>query len=201
MADAKSDISPALEKALTQIQAGDEKAAEETVLQAVRDADAAHGKGSIELARAYNDLGSVLLQLGRYGAAVEAFKGALRRAGSAEDPARADRLTYQTNLGLALQYSDKFDDAEKVLRENLDIRKTVYGPDHVGYAFGQETLADLLLRQKKANDALELLNPAVATFLKNRHPRDRARHRFASRGAASQRSGRRPLCEPRSTTR
>ena len=182
MADAKSDICPALEKALTLIQAGDEKAAEETVLQAVRDADAAHGKGSPELARAYNDLGSVLMQLGRYGAAVEAFKGACDGPMPAADPARSDRLTYQTNLGLALQFADKFDDAEKVLRENLEARKTVYGPDHVGYAFGQEQLADLLLRQKKANDALELLNPAVATFLKHRHPR--VAHAIAVRAEA-----------------
>src|SRR4051812_32462319 len=171
MADAKSDISPALEKELTLIQSGDEKQAEETVLQAVRDADAKHGAGSPELARAYHDLGSVLMQLGRYGAAVEAFKGACDGPVPTDPTARQDRLTYQTNLGLALQFADKFDDAEKVLRENLDARKEVYGPDHVGYAFGQEALADLLLRQKKANDALELLNPAVATFLKIRHPR------------------------------
>jgi tetratricopeptide (TPR) repeat protein len=171
MADAKSDISPALEKALTLIQSGDEKAAEETVLQAVRDADAQHGAGSPELARAYNDLGSVLMQLGRYGAAVEAFKGACDGPMPAADPARGDRLTYQTNLGLALQFDEKFDDAEKVLRENLEARKAAYGDDHVGTAFGQESLADLLLRRKQANDALELLNAAVATFLKNRHPR------------------------------
>ena len=62
MADAKSDISPSLEKALTLIQAGDEKGAEETVLQAVRDADSAHGKNSPALAQAYNELGSVLMQ-------------------------------------------------------------------------------------------------------------------------------------------
>lgn len=182
MADAASDISPALEKALTLIQGGDEKAAEETVIQAVRDADAAHGKGSAQLARAYNDLGSVLMQLGRYGAAVEAFAGACDGPVPTEDPARADRLTYQTNLGLAFQYADKFDDAEKVLRENLETRKTVYGPDHVGCAFGQEQLADLLLRQKKASDALELLNPAVATFLKQRHPR--VAHAIAVRAEA-----------------
>jgi tetratricopeptide (TPR) repeat protein len=171
MADAKSDISPALELALTHIQAGDEKKAEETVLQAVRDADAAHGAGSPQLARAYNDFGSLLMQLGRYGAAVEAFKGACDGPTPTDEPARSDRLTYQANLGLALQFAEKFEDAERVLRENLDARKSVYGPEHVGYAFGQEALADLLLRQKKANDALELLNPAVATFLKNRHPR------------------------------
>ena len=182
MADAKSDISPALEKALTFIQAGDEKAAEETALQAVRDADAAHGSGSPELARAYNDLGSVLMQLSRFGAAVEAFKGACDGPFPSEDPARTDRLTYQTNLGLAYQYAEKFDEAEKVLRENLETRQTVFGPEHVGYAFGQEQLADLLLRQKRANDALELLNPAVATFFKQRHPR--VAHAIALRAEA-----------------
>jgi tetratricopeptide (TPR) repeat protein len=171
MAEAASDISPALEKALTLIQTGDEKQAEETVFQAVRDAEAAHGAGSLPAARAYNDLGSVLMQLSRYGAAVEAFRGACDGPMPTEDPARTDRLTYRTNLGLALQFADQFDDAEKVIRENLDLRKEVYGPDHVGYAFGQETLADLLIRQKKANDALELLNEAVATFAKHRHPR------------------------------
>ena len=180
--DAKSDISPTLEKALTLIQTGDEKAAEETVLQAVRDAEAAHGAGSPILARAYNDLGSVLMQLDRYGAAVEAFKGACDGPAPTEDPARADRLTYETNLGLALQYADKFDDAEKVLRENLETRKSVYGEGQVGFAFGQEQLADLLLRNKQANDALELLNPAVATFLKHRHPR--IAHAIALRGEA-----------------
>src|SRR5437868_4658714 len=118
MADAKSDISPALEKALTLVRDGDEQAAEETALRAVRDADAAHGHGSPELARAYNDLGSVLMQLGRYGAAVEAFKGACDGPTPEADPDRADRLTYQNNLGLALQYADQFEEAEKVLREN-----------------------------------------------------------------------------------
>jgi tetratricopeptide (TPR) repeat protein len=171
MADAKSDISPALEKSLTLVRDGDEKAAEEAVLQAVRDADAAHGKGSPELARAYNDLGSVLMQLGRHRAAVEAFKGACDGPMPNADPARTDRLTFQANLGLALQYADQFDEAEKVLRENLRARQTVYGEEHVGYAFGEETLADLLLRQKRADDALELLVHAVATFLTYRHPR------------------------------
>src|SRR4051794_27553317 len=109
MAEATSDISPALEKALTLIQSGDEKQAEETALQAVRDAEAAHGAGSSQAARAYNDLGSVLMQLGRYGAAVEAFKGACDGPMPTEDPARADRLTYRTNLGLALQFDNHFD--------------------------------------------------------------------------------------------
>src|SRR4051812_22682043 len=110
MADATaSDISPALEQALTFIGSGDEKKAEELVLQAVRDADAAHGHGSPQLARAYNDLGSVLMQLGRYDAAAEAFKGACDGPVPDDETARKDRLTYQANLGLALQYIDKFD--------------------------------------------------------------------------------------------
>ncbi|HEX4592220.1 MAG TPA: tetratricopeptide repeat protein, partial [Gemmataceae bacterium] len=182
MTDAKSDISATLEKCLTLIQAGDEKAAEETALQAVRDADAAHGKGSPELARAYNDLGSILMQLGRYAAAVEAFKGACDGPMPAADPARSDRLTYQTNLGLALQFSEQFDEAEKVLRENLEARQAAFGPDHVSTAFGQESLADLLLRRKQANDALELLNSAVGTLLKQRHPR--VAHAIAMRAEA-----------------
>ncbi|HEY1379414.1 MAG TPA: tetratricopeptide repeat protein [Gemmataceae bacterium] len=182
MADAKSDLSPALEQALTLITAGDEKKAEETVIQAVRDAEAAHGAGSPQLARAYNDLGSVLMQLSRYEAAVEAFKGACDGPAPAEEPARSDRLFYRTNLGLALQFAGKFDEAEAVLRENLDARKEVYGPEHVGHAFGQESLADLLLRQKRAGDALELLNPAVTMFVKHRHPR--VAHAIALRAEA-----------------
>src|SRR4051812_17770314 len=117
MADVKSDITPTLEQALTHLQAGDEKKAEETVIQAVRDAEAAHGTGSPPLARAYNDLGSVLMQLGRSPAAVEAFKGAIDGPVPADEKDRQDRLTYRTNLGVALQYANQFDDAEKVLRE------------------------------------------------------------------------------------
>ena len=102
MADAKSDISAALEKALIQIRDGDEKAAEETVLQAVRDAEAAHGHGSPELAGAYNDLGSVLMQLGRYGAAVE--MPAISQARRAVTPRCIKNLAPATGSGAATRF-------------------------------------------------------------------------------------------------
>lgn len=182
MANPTSDLSATLEQALALIQSGDEKKAEEISLQAVRDSEAKFGAGSPESARAYHDLGSVLMQLGRYDAAAEAFRGACVGPVPNDETARRDRLTYRTNLGLALQYAGQADEAEKVLRENLEARKQEYGEDHVGYAFGLETLADLHLRQKRAADALPLLNEAVATLFKHRHPR--VAHTIALRAEA-----------------
>jgi tetratricopeptide (TPR) repeat protein len=171
MSNQNSETSPAMQEAMRLFQEGETVRAEETMLAAVAEAERRFGPRTPEYAAAQNELGTVLLNVGHYHRAVEAYREACAGPMPAEELALRDRLTFLMNLGLALQLAGELEEAEQVLREGLEGRRDHYGQDHPGYAFGLEPLASLLLRLGRAEGALKYADAAVQNFWRNGHPR------------------------------
>ncbi|WP_430786302.1 tetratricopeptide repeat protein [Actinoplanes sp. G11-F43] len=144
--------------------------AENVIRREVRAAADKYGTDSHQWASAQCDLGNILLSGDQISRAVDCFRAA------ADVPARdhesgKDRLTYRLNVGLALRMAGRFDEAEAELRQGLTERHDFYGPDHPGYAFGLEPLADLLRRAGKLDEARQVAEQAVANLWRNGHER------------------------------
>jgi tetratricopeptide (TPR) repeat protein len=189
MANQNSELSPSMQRAIELFKAGRTVEAEEVMVKAVRDAEQQFGPDDPRTATAFNELGTILLNVENFAGAVAAYRRACAGAMPADQQARRDRLTFLMNLGMALQYAQQPEEAEKVLREGLQGRADYYGVDHPGYAFGLEPLAALLLRVGKVDEALPLLEETVANFQRNRHPRIATA--LALRAEAFKRAGRR----------
>ncbi len=151
---------PALTAALDELQAGRGASAEATVAQAARDAEARHGRSSFEHAAALFDIGRFYTAVGDFHRAAEV----IRRAADLDlpgDKGKTDRLTYLRNVGEMLRYAGDLQGAEAVLREGLDHRRTFYGPEHSGYAFGLEPLAEVVWLAGKPREAVPMIQQAV----------------------------------------
>ncbi len=141
------------------------------LLATARVARDSHGTESIEYRAAANDLGLYLLYLGQHERAVEAFEQATALPAPTSDAGVRGYLTHQLNLGQALDFAGRTDEAVEVLGRNAEARRIFYGEAHPGYAYLLEPLGALRLRQGRANDALPLLERAVAIFRTHGHPR------------------------------
>ncbi len=160
---------PALTAALDELQAGRGASAEETVVQAARDAEARHGRSSFEHAAALFDIGRFYTAVGDFHRAA----GVIRRAADLDlpgDKGKKDRLTYLRNVGEMLRYVGDLDAAEAVLREGLDERRAFYGPEHSGYAFGLEALSEVVWLAGKSQEAMPLVQQAVEILWRDRNP-------------------------------
>jgi tetratricopeptide (TPR) repeat protein len=138
-------------------------------LAGLQTATAQFGHGSVEWASALCDFGNALLSTDQSDRAADCF----RQAASVkprDDESRKDRLTYLTNLGVALSRAGRHREAEKELRRGLKERLALYGREHPGYAYGLEPLADLLRRRGKVRDARPLVDDAVAILRRHGHP-------------------------------
>ncbi len=165
------DRSPAMQRAIDLLRDGNSVQAEEVVLQAARETEERFGADSPETASAYNDLGTVLVNVGNLEGGVGAYRRACAGPIPTEEDPLQDRLTYLMNLGMALQMAEQLDEAEAVLRQGLEGRLNFYGKEHPGYAFGLEPLASLLLRAGKVDDALAAFDETIDIFWHNGHPR------------------------------
>ena len=72
-----------------------------------------------------------------------------------------DRLSYEMNLGDVLTRTGRLEEAEAHLRTGLAEREEFYGDDHPGVAFGLTPLANNLLSQGRAAEALPLIDRAI----------------------------------------
>lgn len=165
------DAPSVLEQAFDLIRQGRTVEAEEAAVEAVRAAGVTFGAGSEALASAWNELGTVRINVGDVRGAVAAYREACADPMPVAEAAVRDRLTYLMNLGMALHQADESADAETVFRQGLEGRAAYYGTDHPGYAFGLEPLADLLLQTGRVDEALDMLDTAVSIFWENAHPR------------------------------
>src|SRR4051812_43611537 len=153
------DASP-LDDALALLRDGRVADAEEMMKRAVREVAEKHGERSAAWASAQSDMGNVLLRAQQPAWAAECFRAAATMAvPPGEDPQR--RLGYQLNLGLALALSGRLDEAAAALRQSCARRLAFFGRKHVGYAYGLEPLADVLLRLGDRTGALEAIDKAV----------------------------------------
>ncbi|BCJ47165.1 hypothetical protein GCM10010168_72460 [Actinoplanes ianthinogenes] len=144
--------------------------AENVMTREVQAATVRHGAGSPAWASAQCDLGNVLLNADQLDRAVECF----RQAASApprDHESHKDQLTYRLNLGMALRFADRLDEAERELRQGVRERLAFYGREHAGYAFGLEPLADLLLHRGNHAEARQVVEEAVQNLWSNGHER------------------------------
>ncbi|MBX9692365.1 MAG: tetratricopeptide repeat protein, partial [Cyanobacteria bacterium] len=165
------ETSPAMQKAIELLKEGKTVQAEEVVLEAAKAAEQKFGPDKPETASAYNDLGTILINVGNLQGGVEAYRRACSGPMPNTEELLKDRLTFLMNLGMALQFSEQLDEAENVFREGLKRRLEFYGREHAGYAFGLEPLASLLLRLGKVDEALAAYDETIEIFWNNGHPR------------------------------
>jgi tetratricopeptide (TPR) repeat protein len=171
MSHGQDQISPAMQKALELLKQNRAADAEEVLVRAAGAAEERFGRGSPAHATAQDDLGNLHAFLGDMRGAVACYRRACEGPPPADTQARRDRLTYLVNFAAALEALDELDEAEQVHRQGVAGRRTFYGPDHPGYAFGLEPLATLLLRRGRPQEALQLLDECAANFRRNGHPR------------------------------
>ncbi|GGO16182.1 hypothetical protein GCM10010116_32650 [Microbispora rosea subsp. aerata] len=146
--------------------------AEQVLVRELRAAERRHGRGSPEWASAQCDLGNLLFSAGQLGRAVECYRSACSHPPSAGHPeAYKDHLTYRLNLATVLAQAGRLDEAEDELRRNLRERHDFYGPDHPGYAFALEPLADVLLRRGDIGQARRAAEEAIGVFWRHGHER------------------------------
>jgi tetratricopeptide (TPR) repeat protein len=87
------------------------------------------------------------------------------------DTAKKERINYLTHLGDILASGRKFEEAETFLREALRQREILFGTEHASYAGGLSALADLLMAQGKAPEALALIEEALRIVSRAKHER------------------------------
>ena len=163
--------SPAFRDAVRMAETGKPIDGETHLLATARQARDRGGTESIDYRAAANDLGLYLLYLGQPDRAIEAFEQATALPVPTSDTGLRNFLLHQLNLGQALDFAGRPDEAVEVLRRNADARRAYFGEEHPGYAFVLEPLGVLRLRQGRPNDALPLLDIATGIFQRHGHPR------------------------------
>lgn len=159
-----------IEAAFSLLQEGRLGEAEELMARELQAVTAKHGHGSPAWASAQCDLGNVLLNADQLNRAIECYRHAT--AASAHDAQiRKDHLTYRLNLGLALRMAGRLDESEAELRQGAQDRLAFYGRAHPGYAFGLESLADVLLQRGDVPQARRVIEETVDNFWRSGHER------------------------------
>lgn len=153
-------IDEAMEQAIALLQRGDTLRAEESIHKVVEDAAARCGSDSPLYAKALFNEATVLCGIGDLSRAAAKCRAAAD-VPAADEHAQKDRLTYLMNLGEILTRAGSHGEAEVALRQGLAERETFYGTQHPGYAFGLAPLAENLLAQDRADEALPLIDQAV----------------------------------------
>jgi Flp pilus assembly protein TadD len=104
--------SAAMKEAIHLIQRGLTVKAEEVVRKAAGEARSRSGPGSLEHASALNDLASILLYTGQNDQAIDTLRQACAGPASKDQQAASERLTFEMNLGFALERAGRLDEAE-----------------------------------------------------------------------------------------
>jgi tetratricopeptide (TPR) repeat protein len=82
---------------------------------------------------------------------------------------KKDRLTYLMNTGQMLSRLGKNDEAIDVLTVGLAEREALYGLDHAGTAYGQQALAEVMLRASRFDEGVDLASKALDIFASQQH--------------------------------
>ncbi len=152
------------------LEAGDALGAEQFLARAAQRAAESSGAQSAEHAAIQFELASVLIRLGDLTRAAQALRTA--SAFVAKDASEhRDLLTYLMNLGEVLTRLGSLEEAESVARRGLELRESFYGVEHAGYAYGLESLADVLGVRGAYQEALRHADRAVEIFRNDRNPR------------------------------
>jgi len=159
-----------LARAMGALEAGQPGEADALAREAIAEAIREHGADSPQVAATEFEHAHVLAAAGDVGGAVLAMRRAVAIPAESDD-AKKHRLTYLMNLGEALIHFDRLDEAESILTEGALERRTIYGPDHPGYAFGLEPLVDLLLVRNRHQEARAAAEEVLSLFWRHGHRR------------------------------
>ena len=119
--------------------------------------------GSLARTEALFSLANLLVACGDLVRATEPLRMAVAMKSTSEAHEKA-RLTGTMNLGEILVRIGELEEADTVLRAGLDARRTFYGEDHAGYAYGLESLAKVEAARGDLRAAVEHINEAVRIF-------------------------------------
>lgn len=122
------------------------------------------GEEHPDVARLWDNLAYVYYYEGDLPAALEAMRksiGMYRRIHGAEHPEIAGSLS---TLGRWLAETDEVAESERLLREALAQQLKLLEPDHANTALTRMALADLLIRDGRSAEALELAEAALRAF-------------------------------------
>ncbi|HTL34008.1 MAG TPA: tetratricopeptide repeat protein [Kofleriaceae bacterium] len=119
--------------------------------------------GTLARTEALYALANLLVACGDLARATAPLRTAVAMKSTSQDHEKA-RLTGSMNLGEILVRLGELEEADTVLRAGLDARRTFYGEDHAGYAYGLESLAKVEAARGNLESAVEHINEAVRIF-------------------------------------
>ncbi|MBX3183278.1 MAG: tetratricopeptide repeat protein [Polyangiaceae bacterium] len=153
----------ALTRAMAALQQGNPLAGERIITSAVDVAVRTYGVSSAQAAAAHFEASQFFHAAGQAERVIEALRAATEIA--PEDAAGwGARANYLFHLGAALDRERRLDEAEAVLRAlSLELSQA-FGPLHVSTATAQTALGGVLFEQGEIDEALEVVNEAVATL-------------------------------------
>jgi tetratricopeptide (TPR) repeat protein len=143
--------------------------AEQMIERLVAEIAEKHGPVSRLSGQALAAQSMVMLALNDYPRAAAALKKAAKIE-PIDHTCQKERLTHQMNLGEMLSRMGNHAEAEEVLRQSLVERGDFYGKEHSGYAYGLESLGEVVLRQGRCEEALAMAEEAVTIDRANRNP-------------------------------
>ncbi|MEP7367175.1 MAG: serine/threonine-protein kinase [Acidobacteriota bacterium] len=115
------------------------------------------------MAHTLNNLGLVVQSQGKSGEAERMFRRAVAIASLDPDPKQArEVLTMKSNLGQALADNGKDTESTALLREVLEQRQQMLGPDHPQVGRSMYRLANQLRRENQLDEAEKLVRGAMA---------------------------------------
>lgn len=120
-------------------------------------------EGSLARTDALYALANLLVACGDLVRAIPPLRTAVAMKSTSGEHEKA-RLTGTMNLGEILVRIGELEEAHTVLRDGLDARRTFYGEDHAGYAYGLESLAKVEAARGDLRSAVEHINEAVRIF-------------------------------------
>ncbi len=159
----------ALTRAMAALQQGNPLAGERIITTAVDMALRSYGASSAQAAEAHFEASQFFHAAGQAERVIEALRAASEFA--PEDAAGfGARANYLFHLGAALDRERRLDEAEAVLRALALELSQVFGPLHVSTATAQTALSGVLFEQGEIDEALEVVNEAVATLQVQKDP-------------------------------
>ncbi len=164
-----SSLQSLFDEAVGCLQAGDCLRAEETVHRGVTLAAQQAGEESPLYVQALFNEAIILCGVGDLSRAATACRAAAAVPAKNKEMQK-ERLTCLMNLGEILTRMDELEEAEQVLRRGLEERRAFYGEEHPGYAYGLAPLAENLLAQGRADEAIDLANRSVEINWKHGNP-------------------------------
>ncbi|MCG8456058.1 MAG: tetratricopeptide repeat protein, partial [Holophagales bacterium] len=128
-----------------------------------------HGAGSLEVAATRDLLGQLLDAVGEPDRAAEHLELALERRRQQRPRDDVALTAVLNNLALTRKHQGRQAEAEALARENLDLRREIWGGDHLEVAVALNNLGYILLRTEGADpeEVRELLSRGLE--LRRRH--------------------------------